>query len=152
MSIGHFKAFTDLNAGQWFAAPGDNGVQIGLAVQFPKELRPPRELRPVFVSKSEAKSASPAGIQGVYTPDIVEISVDTMNLSQAAIRESGNIFITKDGAFLCFTHESHYVFAHIATGQVAQPDPQGLLFGKWSLLEKKPDGYKPLLDFGTVAK
>jgi hypothetical protein len=152
MSIGHFKAFTDLNPGQWFAALGDKGVKIGLVVQFSKELRPPNELRPVFVSESEAISTSPDGLQWVYTPDITDISVDTKSLSKDVIHESGDIVITSDGAFLNFKRNSHSLFANIATGRVADSHTQALWFGKWSLLEKKPEGYKSLLDFGAVLK
>ena len=126
MSIGHYKAFTDLNAGQWFAAPGGKGVKIGLVVQFSKEHRPPNELRPVFVSESEAISTSPS-----------------------ITRESGRILVTKDGVFLHFTHNSHGLFANIATGKVTDSHTQALWFRKWTLWEKKPDGYKSILDFGA---
>jgi hypothetical protein len=149
MSIGHCKAFTDLNAGQWFAAPGGKGVKIGLVVQFSKEHRPPNELRPVFVSESEAISTSPDGIQWVYTPDITDVSVDTMSLSESITRESGRILVTKDGVFLHFTHNSHGLFANIATGKVTDSHTQALWFRKWTLWEKKPDGYKSILDFGA---
>ncbi len=146
MSIGHFKAFTDMNAGQWFAVPGDNKAKIGLAVQFPKELWP------VLVSESEAISTSQDRPQWVYTPDITDISVDTKSLSKGVIHESGDIVITSNGAFLNFKRDGHGLFANIATGQITEPDSQRLWFGRWSLFEKKPDGYTSLLDFGVVVE
>jgi hypothetical protein len=140
MSIGKLKQFSELDGGQWFVLPDE--MSVGFVVQSTDEKRP------VIFSSSSAKSVSKYSVKSVYIPEKIEITVDSLSLSEKS-PQSGILIVASNGTFIQFSLDQSPLFANLATGARGKPDTPAIWFKKWSLLEKKPDGYARLLDYGS---
>jgi hypothetical protein len=143
MSLGRFQRFGHSQAGTWFLSPESNDAAF-ITVHFTDAMKAIR------LTSSDAQLVSFEPNDGVYVPDGVDVYPDARSISEINLAP-GNLVLNQRGPYLhyrCDTH-SDGGFVNIHTGNLAQSVAPAIWFQEWTLYQKSPGGYVPLLQFGV---